>query len=103
MIRTASTPRSLTRDDRNNLPKRDRVVVLSSLGAVTIFSWAYLWGLAHDPMAMCMVNMHPWTPGDLIALFGMWVVMMIAMMLPSASPMIVRFRHACVTASCRSC
>jgi len=73
------------------LPKRDRVVVLSSLAAITTLSWAYLWGIARDPMAMCMVNMHPWTMRDLSALFGMWAIMMIAMMMPAASPMILAF------------
>lgn len=73
------------------LPKRDRVVVLSSLAAVTMLSWAYLWDIAHDPIAMCMVNMRPWTVGDLSALFGMWAIMMIAMMIPAASPMILAF------------
>jgi predicted metal-binding membrane protein len=47
--------------------------------------------MAHDPMAMCMVNMHPWSLGDLTALFGMWAIMMIAMMMPAASPMILAF------------
>ena len=50
------------------LPKRDRVVVLSCLASITVLSWAYLWSMAHDPMAMCMVNMRPWTVGDLTAL-----------------------------------
>jgi len=73
------------------LPKRDRVVIVSCLAAVTTLAWADLWGMARDPMAMCMVNMHPWTVKDMSALFAMWAVMMVAMMIPSASPMILAF------------
>ncbi len=70
---------------------RERIVVLSGLGVLTALSWAYLWYLARDPMAMCMVNMKPWSADDLAALFAMWAVMMVAMMLPSASPLILAF------------
>jgi predicted metal-binding membrane protein len=39
---------------------------------------------------MLTMPMSPvWTVGNLIAVFAMWVVMMIAMMLPSALPMIL--------------
>src|SRR5215467_16340084 len=73
------------------LPLRDRTVILSGLAFITTLSWGYMWYLARDPMAMCMVNMNPWSAADLTALFTMWVVMMIAMMIPSASPMILAF------------
>jgi predicted metal-binding membrane protein len=73
------------------LPVRDRTVVMAGLGSVTALSWAYLWRLAGDPMAMCMVNMNPWSATDLFALFAMWAAMMVAMMIPSASPMILAF------------
>ncbi|HTS64367.1 MAG TPA: DUF2182 domain-containing protein [Candidatus Acidoferrales bacterium] len=73
------------------LPPRDRVVVLSGLATIAALSWACLWYLARDPMAICMANMNPWSASDLSALLVMWIVMMIAMMLPSASPMILAF------------
>lgn len=75
----------------HGLPVRDRTVVLSGLVFITALSWAYMWRLARDPMAMCMVNMNPWSTADLFALFAMWAVMMVAMMIPSASPMILAF------------
>jgi predicted metal-binding membrane protein len=75
----------------HSLPSRERAVLLSGLAALTGISWAYMWYLARDPMAMCMVNMNPWSRADLLALFGMWAVMMVAMMLPSASPMILAY------------
>ena len=45
-------------------------MVLSSLAALTTISWAYVLRLAHDPMALCMVNMRPWALEDLSALFA---------------------------------
>jgi predicted metal-binding membrane protein len=73
------------------LPSRERTFVLSGLCLITTLSWAYLWYLAGDPLAMCMVNMNPWSLADLSALFAMWAVMMVGMMVPSAVPMILAF------------
>ncbi|HKE25948.1 MAG TPA: DUF2182 domain-containing protein [Bryobacteraceae bacterium] len=73
------------------LPLRERAVVLCGLVALTALSWTYMWYLARDPMAMCMVNMNPWSRADLLALFAMWAVMMVAMMIPSAAPMVLAF------------
>jgi len=73
------------------LPVRERAVVISGLVILTGISWFYMWYLARDPMAVCMVNMNPWSRGDLLALFTMWAVMMVAMMIPSAAPMILAF------------
>jgi predicted metal-binding membrane protein len=73
------------------LPVRDRALILSGLAFITALSWAYMWYLARDPMAMCMANMDPWAAADLLAMFLMWTVMMVAMMIPSASPMILAF------------
>jgi len=71
------------------LPVRERAWVLSGLVLIAALAWGYLWDLARDPMALCMVNMHPWSAADLGALFAMWAVMMVGMMIPSASPMIL--------------
>lgn len=73
------------------LPRRERVIVLCGLAALTALSWTYMWHLARDGMDMCMVNMNPWSRTDLLALFAMWAVMMIGMMVPSASPMVLAF------------
>ena len=69
----------------------DRAVVVTGLVLITGLSWTYMWYLARDPMAMCKANMMPWNAGDLLAMFAMWAVMMVAMMVPSASPMILAF------------
>ncbi|MBI2153671.1 MAG: DUF2182 domain-containing protein [Candidatus Rokubacteria bacterium] len=42
-------------------------------------------------MAMAMPHMTPWGPTDFLLTFLMWAVMMVAMMVPSASPMVLTF------------
>lgn len=94
--------------------RRDRVVVITSLLAVIALSWAYLLagagmgmsafemtrmshlGMAEDvsdgDMAgMTMMIPAVWTSGYAVLMFSMWWVMMVAMMLPSAAPMILLF------------
>ena len=73
--------------------RRDRVVVLATLGAVTLLAWTYLVlgaGVPMDaaPMAMAAA---PWTPRYAGVMFVMWALMMVAMMLPGAAPMILLF------------
>lgn len=75
----------------HGLPLRDRAVMLLSLGLLTFISWAYMWYLAADAMALCSVNTRPWRAADLLSDFAMWSVMMVAMMVPSTSPMILAF------------
>ena len=94
--------------------RRDRVVVITALFAVIALSWAYLLagagmgmsalemtrmsqlgmagGVSEGGMAgMAMVAPAVWTPGYAVLMFFMWCVMMVAMMLPSAAPMILLF------------
>jgi predicted metal-binding membrane protein len=73
------------------LPLRDRAVVLAGLALLSAISWAYMWYLAADAMTLCSVGVNPWRVTDLMAAFAMWAVMMVAMMIPSASPMILAF------------
>jgi predicted metal-binding membrane protein/arylsulfatase A-like enzyme len=77
------------------LVRRDRTVTALALLAVTAIAWAWLLrmqsGMAHDDMAMAMPDMRSWSAAELFALFLMWAVMMAAMMLPSAAPMILLF------------
>ncbi len=40
---------------------------------------------------MAMLTPAVWTPGYAVVMFGMWWIMMVAMMLPSAAPMIMLF------------
>lgn len=94
--------------------KRDRLVVVTALTAVFALSWAYLLagagmgmsafemtrvsqlglarGMSEGGMAgMAVMTPAVWTPGYAVLMFVMWWVMMVAMMLPSAAPMILLF------------
>jgi len=83
--------------------KRDRAVVLAGVVAVVVLAWAYLFYLAWDmqrsmnagsmqmDVGMAMSQVRPWTGVDFGLMFLMWAVMMMAMMVPTAAPMILTF------------
>jgi predicted metal-binding membrane protein len=78
--------------------KRDRAIVGLGLAAMVTLSWMYLffmdWGMHHMDLATGMVimpAMQNWTAWDLVLVFMMWIIMMAAMMIPSASPVILLF------------
>jgi len=77
---------------------RDRLGLLLGLGCVIALAWAYLlymgWGMEHMDVGVDMAlmpRMTHWEPIDLLLVFLMWAIMMLAMMLPSAAPMILVF------------
>jgi predicted metal-binding membrane protein len=72
-----------------SLLKRDRLVVLASLAVVAAFAWVYLIALATQTAEM--MRLKPWTPVDALLMFVMWAVMMVGMMVPSATPMILLY------------
>jgi predicted metal-binding membrane protein len=78
--------------------KRDRAIVAVGLAGVALLSWIYLicmdWGMRHMEVGIGMVimpAMQAWTAWDLVLVFLMWAVMMVAMMVPAASPVILLF------------
>jgi predicted metal-binding membrane protein len=84
--------------------KRDRIVVLGALSSVVALSWAYvLAGAGMDMSALEMTRLTSgrsgmdmmiptaWDLGYAGLMFVMWWVMMVAMMLPSAAPMVLLF------------
>jgi predicted metal-binding membrane protein len=78
--------------------RRDRIVVLSGLVVITALSWAYVTSLASGMQNMEMTTemampqmQEAWGAADFALMFVMWAVMMIAMMTPSAAPMILMF------------
>jgi predicted metal-binding membrane protein len=74
-----------------DLLRRDHTVVLLALVGVTAIAWFYLF-VARAHMAMPMDGMADMAmPFDAVSAFAMWWVMMLGMMLPSASPMILTF------------
>ena len=90
--------------------KHENAIVLAALRLLTLLAWVALLagaGTGMDPAAMSGWLMpftlpaalsSPWTPFYWLVAFFMWVVMMVAMMLPSASPMVLLYarvmRHA---------
>ncbi len=81
--------------------KRDRWFVLAALAATTLLAWGYMVKEARAMnltgacccagMQMSGPDMEPWSTATLLPLFLMWAEMMVAMMLPSATPMILTF------------
>ncbi len=77
------------------LLRRDRMLVLASLVLVVLACWAYLFSGAGtlEDMGGMLMPMSPevWTPQYALLMLVMWSVMMGAMMLPSAAPMILLY------------
>ena len=75
--------------------RRDRAIVVAGLLLITATAWAYMiymaWDMKQMDMEMAMPRMQSWGPLDLVLLFVMWAVMMVAMMVPSAAPLILLF------------
>ncbi len=74
--------------------RHERLVVTGALALVTAAAWTCtLQGVGMTGGAIEMTAMAPatWSPAYAGAVFLMWCVMMIAMMLPSASPMILLY------------
>jgi predicted metal-binding membrane protein len=66
---------------------------------VAALAWAYTVYLAHDMgnmnmgMGMAMPKTQSWSLMDFVSMFLMWAVMMVAMMVPTAAPMILIFAN----------
>lgn len=81
------------------LLKRDRAVVMAGLASVVSLAWAYMfylnWQMSSIDMGMAMEmampSMQIWGIADFLFMFIMWAVMMVAMMTPSAAPMVLMF------------
>ena len=77
--------------------RRERIIGLVALLLFIAFAWSYLLhgaGMPDDMSSMSGMDMgapRAWTPGYASIVFIMWWVMMIAMMLPSAAPMILLY------------
>ncbi len=80
-------------------PEPGQLVVLGGIVILAGLTWLDLWRRAsemamHDAMGMAMPAGAPWDPLDLAGTGLMWGVMMIAMMLPSATPLLVLFARS---------
>jgi predicted metal-binding membrane protein len=92
--------------------RRERTLVAAGLAALTLFAWAYLWqgaGMGMSALAMTQLVLFPHLTPELMpgmamppvawsTAVAMWWVMMIAMMTPSAAPLVLLYgrvmRHA---------
>lgn len=91
-------------DRLGELLRRDRTVVLAGLAVMTLLSWAYLFHAARGMEAagatagaasdLVMPRVEGWGAVDLLLLFVMWAVMMVAMMVPSVAPLVLVFTRA---------
>ena len=73
-------------------PRRNRAVLLGTLLLIIGASWAYLLsgaGMAGGMEGMMIPAAPDWDLAHAAAIFAMWAVMMAAMMLPSATPMVL--------------
>ncbi len=82
-------------DARVGLSPLDRFVIGLGLSTVCVLAWMFMaWQASSmaDMGAMTgMQSTSPWRIADFGMVYLMWVVMMIAMMVPAASPMITAF------------
>lgn len=77
---------------------RESLIVAAGLLVVVTIAWAWIVPMAIDmygamtgPSAWMMTNR--WDFTHVSALFAMWAVMMVAMMLPSAAPTVLLYTH----------
>jgi predicted metal-binding membrane protein len=83
------------------LPRRERLLISANLCGIALLAWAYTIYEARRMNARgvceCMrmkisgPELSSWPVATLLPLFLMWAVMMVAMMLPSALPMMLTF------------
>lgn len=77
--------------------RNDRAALIAGVAVITAAAWIYTvhgaWQMGHMDAASGMLMPHSgtWTLTEFWLLFVMWFVMMIAMMLPSAAPLILLF------------
>ena len=79
--------------------RRDRAIVLASIITLTVLAWIYTVYLAGNaaqmPESMAMPSLGHWGAVEFVFMLIMWAIMMVAMMLPSATPMILLFGKIC--------
>jgi predicted metal-binding membrane protein len=75
------------------LVRRERAVTLAGLSLLVVLAWIWFVRLGREMTAMVDMGMatDPWTARDAVLAAVMWAVMMVAMMLPAAAPMILMF------------
>ncbi|HET9459797.1 MAG TPA: DUF2182 domain-containing protein [Sphingomicrobium sp.] len=72
-----------------SLLSRDSLIVGLALAAAALLAWAWLLGAASQGADMGGMGTEPLSAAYLLPAFAMWAIMMVAMMVPSAAPMIL--------------
>lgn len=70
---------------------RERLVTAAALAGASLLAWAYIFLGAGMNMDMPGMSAGASGSGYFLMMFPMWMIMMMAMMLPSAAPMILLF------------
>jgi predicted metal-binding membrane protein len=74
------------------LPPRERLLLFGTLGGLTALGWTYVsWEARTMNCARWMAGGQLWNLPGFLLMLGMWTVMMVAMMVPSATPMVLTF------------
>jgi predicted metal-binding membrane protein len=96
------------------LLRRDRLIAGAGVVTLAVLAWAALVGMHRDMAAaapamgsavgdtmrdtmrdsMIMPSASPWSGSALVALIGMWAVMMVAMMVPAVTPVVLLYAGA---------
>ena len=76
--------------------KRDRTIIIFGLIGIVVLAWMYMLYLVLNMgnnlgSLISMPQTTAWNSADFVFVFIMWAVMMVAMMIPSAGPMIIIF------------
>ena len=102
------------RPSEDEAVRRERAVMIGALGAIALLTWIYLWqgaGMGMSALDMTAVSLFPHLQPDMVGemesdwgiVVTMWWVMMIAMMTPSAAPLVLLYgrmaRHQAAGAS----
>lgn len=74
------------------LRRNERVAILASIAAVSGIAWLHLAATMADEH-MSMLAVRRWDGAVFARMLAMWVVMMIGMMLPTATPMTLVYAH----------
>jgi len=88
------SPSPAPRERLEALLARDRVVIIAGLAALAVAGWGYLLWLVYGGADMALMGMpldERWSGVEAGFAFVMWTVMMVAMMLPSAAPVVLLF------------
>lgn len=91
-----------------SLARRDLILLLGALGGLVALCWWYLIDMARGMAGMAdmdgmigAMGVRPWTNADFLMMFGMWAVMMVAMMVPTAVRSVLIFAQIGARAAAR--